>query len=331
MPIVFISTPVLCAAAAAGIHGVQQQMQQVATAAGVELQQPNSKVTDRLAVAVEAQQQRTNSSNRQQSAPVIEAEVVTSSSSSTSSSGSSSHGSSSSSSGGKRSWGAWADNRRIKSANAALVKDSSKLTPSQQQQQQQQSGSSSSRSSRGAAQPAAAAAAAAEVQTEVQTEFKASSEEDAVLTEDGAKIFSRKLGVKRPKKVTRDPLERQMLVKDALKAAAEQMSGEAAVDQDSSSSSSSMPGSSSSSKEQWWQERYQALYMPSIKYADGSVGFVQMDVSLNPAVKDVRVLTFEDRHDCMKCLSVMRQWQQMAGAKLSMGAMQSGQIEQQIR
>jgi hypothetical protein len=181
---------------------------------------------------------------------------------------------------------------------------------------------------------AQAAAAAGDVQVDLQSpEFKASSEEDAVLTEDGAKIFSRKLGVKRPKKVTRDPLERQMLVKDALKAAAEQMSGEA-VDQDSSSSSSSMPGSSSSSsssKEQWWQERYQALYMPSIKYPDGSVGFVQMDVSLNPAVKDVRVLTFEDRHDCMKCLTVMRQWQQMAGAKLSMGAMQSGQIEQQIR
>ncbi|WIA20168.1 hypothetical protein OEZ85_006016 [Tetradesmus obliquus] len=93
-----------------------------------------------------------------------------------------------------------------------------------------------------------------------------------------------------------------------------------------------MPGNSSSSnKEAWWQERYQALYMPSIKYPDGSVGFVQMDVSLNPAVKDVRVLTFEDRHDCMRCLSVMRQWQQMQGAVLNMGAMQSGQIEAQIR
>jgi hypothetical protein len=303
-------------------------MQQVAAAAGVEMQQPDSKVTDRLAVALEAQQQGANSSSssRQQSAPIIEAEVVTSRSSSSSSSG-------------KRSWGAWADNKRIKSANAALVKDSSKLTPAQQQQQQQTGSSSGSSST--SVRPANAAvgrrdddsaqraAAAADVQVEVQPEFKASSEEDAVLTEDGAKIFSRKLGVKRPKKVTRDPLERQMLVKDALKAAAEQMSGEA-VDQDSSSSSS-MPGSSSSSKEQWWQERYQALYMPSIKYPDGSVGFVQMDVSLNPAIKDVRVLTFEDRHDCMKCLTVMRRWQQMAGAKLSMGAMQSGQIEQQIR
>ncbi|KAF6261133.1 hypothetical protein COO60DRAFT_810691 [Scenedesmus sp. NREL 46B-D3] len=169
--------------------------------------------------------------------------------------------------------------------------------------------------------------------TDVQAEITAGSEEDAVLTADGAKIFSRKLGVKRPKKVKRDPAERQLLVKDALKAAAQQMAGEAADEDDSSSSSSSMPGggSSSSGQGQWWQERYQALYMPSIQYPDGSVGFVQMDVSLSPGAKDVRVLTFEDRHDCMQCLAVMRRWPQMAAAQLSMGAMQSGQIEAQIR
>jgi hypothetical protein len=323
-------------------------MQQVAAAAGVQLQQPDSSVADLLSEALEEQQQRSSSSSRQQRAPVIEAEIMPPSNSSSSSNASSSQSTEpSSSSSGKRSWGAWAENKRIKAANVALIKDNSKLMPSQQQQQQQQqpgSSSSSSSSSRGAAmQPPNAAAASApaaavgrddEDQPKVQAEFKASSEEDAVHTEDGAKIFSRKLGVKRPKKVTRDPMERQMLVKDALRAAAQQMAGETAADQQDGSSSS-IPGSSSSgsssSNEQWWQERYQALYMPSIKYPDGSVGFVQMDVSLNPAVKDVRVLTFEDRHDCMKCLTVMRQWQQMEGAVLNMGAMQSGQIEQQIR
>eukprot|EP00775_Hariotina_reticulata_P006889 gene6889-7105_t len=66
-------------------------------------------------------------------------------------------------------------------------------------------------------------------------------------------------------------------------------------------------------------------------HADGSVGFVQMDVSLNPDDKDVRVLTFEDRHDCMKCLAVLRQWPGMDGAQLSMGAMPSAVVEQEIK
>lgn len=56
-----------------------------------------------------------------------------------------------------------------------------------------------------------------------------------------------------------------------------------------------------------------------------------MDISLNPSTKDVRVLTFEDRHDCMKCLTVLRQWPQMAAAQLTMGAMPSNVAEQEIR
>lgn len=56
-----------------------------------------------------------------------------------------------------------------------------------------------------------------------------------------------------------------------------------------------------------------------------------MDVSINPDVKDVRVLSFEDRHDCMKCLTVLRQWPEMASAQLSMGAVPSEVVEQEIR
>lgn len=67
------------------------------------------------------------------------------------------------------------------------------------------------------------------------------------------------------------------------------------------------------------------------RHADGSVGFVQMDVSINPEVKDVKVLSFEDRHDCMKCLTVLRQWPEMAAAELSMGAVPSNVVEQEIR
>jgi hypothetical protein len=56
-----------------------------------------------------------------------------------------------------------------------------------------------------------------------------------------------------------------------------------------------------------------------------------MDVSINPEVKDVKVLSFEDRHDCMKCLTVLRQWPEMAAAELSMGAVPSNVVEQEIR
>jgi hypothetical protein len=56
-----------------------------------------------------------------------------------------------------------------------------------------------------------------------------------------------------------------------------------------------------------------------------------MDVSINPDVTDVRVLSFEDRHDCMKCLTVLRQWPEMAAAQLSMGAVTSDVVEQEIR
>jgi hypothetical protein len=58
---------------------------------------------------------------------------------------------------------------------------------------------------------------------------------------------------------------------------------------------------------------------------------VQMDVSINPDVRDVRVLGFEDRHDCMKCLTVLRQWPEMAAVELSMGAVPSEVVEQEIR
>lgn len=73
------------------------------------------------------------------------------------------------------------------------------------------------------------------------------------------------------------------------------------------------------------------LVLLACRHAGDAVGFVQMDISLNPNVKDVRVLTFEDRHDCMKCLTVLRQWPQMSGAQLTLGAMPSNVVEQEIR
>jgi len=33
----------------------------------------------------------------------------------------------------------------------------------------------------------------------------------------------------------------------------------------------------------WWMTRFQALWLPNLKYADDSMGFIQLDVSLNEA------------------------------------------------
>ncbi len=70
-------------------------------------------------------------------------------------------------------------------------------------------------------------------------------------------------------------MERQARVREALEAAV----GGAASDEDDSgagASSSSSGSSGSSSGPKWWQERFQALFLPNIRYPDGGVGFVQV-------------------------------------------------------
>jgi hypothetical protein len=61
------------------------------------------------------------------------------------------------------------------------------------------------------------------------------------------------------------------------------------------------------------------------------VGFLQVNVSLDPAGRDMRIVAFEDRHDCMHCCTVMAQWPRLAGASVSMGAMPTSAIESEIR
>jgi len=78
---------------------------------------------------------------------------------------------------------------------------------------------------------------------------------------------SSKLGVKRPQKVKRDPVERQNMVKDALRVATE---GEAVPGYRPDSSSSS----SKAGEKQWWQEQFQAVFLPSIRWVWGLGGWV---------------------------------------------------------
>lgn len=55
-----------------------------------------------------------------------------------------------------------------------------------------------------------------------------------------------------------------------------------------------------------------------------------MDVSLNPSKKDVRVITFEDRHDCMHCVTVMRQWPEYEACEFDVGMMPTHSITQEL-
>jgi hypothetical protein len=74
----------------------------------------------------------------------------------------------------------------------------------------------------------------------------------------------------------------------------------------------------------------QALLFPYQTFRDGSMGFVSMNVSLNPAQPDVRVLAFEDHHDAMHCCAVMMQFPEYSGAHLSVGMIATEFVEQEL-
>ncbi len=55
-----------------------------------------------------------------------------------------------------------------------------------------------------------------------------------------------------------------------------------------------------------------------------------MDVSLNPDRRDVRVITFEDRHDCMHCIAIMQAWPQYSDSRLSLAMVATHSLEQEV-
>lgn len=155
-------------------------------------------------------------------------------------------------------------------------------------------------------------------------------------------MVSKRAGSQRPPRQPVDPLARQDRVRDAMRAAAEEWqagddggSGGAGAPAVTASQAGGVPpellGGDTSAPKPWWAARFEALYLPTLGYPDGSVGFLQVDVSLRSGVRDVRVLTFEDRHDCMHCLAMMRGWPEVGGAALSMGAMATRSLEADIR
>lgn len=82
----------------------------------------------------------------------------------------------------------------------------------------------------------------------------------------------------------------------------------------------------------WWKDRFPALFLPNIRYGDGSVGFLQLDVSLNPSPsrKDLRVVAFEDRHDCAHAAAVMHLWPEYSHCEFDVGVMPTSAIQSEL-
>lgn len=57
----------------------------------------------------------------------------------------------------------------------------------------------------------------------------------------------------------------------------------------------------------------------------------QLDVSLGDSPRDARVLCFEDRHDCVHCLAILKQWPEYDWCKFSVAGMSTTNLEQELR
>ena len=137
--------------------------------------------------------------------------------------------------------------------------------------------------------------------------------------EDGlVSIVSKRAGKARAPKVQRTPEEKQAIVKDALRfAAMTEPEGEGTQETESGGA--------------WWKTRFQALWLPTLLYADGSLGFVQIDVSLAEGRKDVRVIAFEDRNDATCCMAVLKQWPEYDWVDMSVSCLPTSTIEESIQ
>uniref|UniRef100_A0A7S3QN50 Uncharacterized protein n=1 Tax=Dunaliella tertiolecta TaxID=3047 RepID=A0A7S3QN50_DUNTE len=224
-----------------------------------------------------------------------------------------------------RAWGSWANNTRIKRSGVSLLRGSKATNPAKSS-----GGSDKGNSSSSSSKPENESSGSSTDGSSSNSDAPSSSKR----TEDGAVILSQRVGHARPWKRTRAPAERQATVKEAMRAAS---AGLTLSDEDGPSDPTAFSwadngaGSSSSSRTKWWQRRFQVLYMPTVCSPDGSFGFVQLDVSLSPDTRDVRVVTFEDRHDCMHCLTIMKQWPEYEGLDLNVHALQTKFLEEQVQ
>ena len=216
----------------------------------------------------------------------------------------------------KRVWGSWAGSKRITRSAAASLSASS-------------TGSKGPASTRSSELP------------DVRTRTGGGGPPSAggpAAAEDGVTIVSKRTGSRRPPRQPSDPQARQDSVREALRSIADEWqapstsaAGSAAQGDTDTVPAQLIGGSSGGAPGPWWRQRFQALYLPTLCYSSGSVGFVQFDVSMRAGATDVRVLAFEDRHDCAHCLAVMREWPDVAGCVLTVGGMPTSSVEADIR
>ncbi|KXZ43607.1 hypothetical protein GPECTOR_85g337 [Gonium pectorale] len=232
--------------------------------------------------------------------------------------------------GARRAWGSWKANKRIQTAEATLLKTAT--------------------SSAAAATPAASTSvpSGGPSRTATGSDGQASRARQqgggggAVSSkgEDGVTVLNKRVGTNRPPKVVEPPEVRQDRVKEALRVFSE-MSAKGGGDDDDDPDGAepdsdllfpgrSMPGIPGPRRVPWWQSRFQALYLPTIGYPDGAVGFMQVNVSLNDARRDMRVLAFEDRADCTACLTLLAQWPEYAGTEPRLSMMPTATLMQQL-
>eukprot|EP00798_Chlamydomonas_sp_ICE-L_P020391 gene20391-27161_t len=164
-------------------------------------------------------------------------------------------------------------------------------------------------------------------------------------------MVKKRVGTNRPKKCEVPPEEKQNAVKKSLEMVAPELYSNnerptltikalemAASELNSNNERRNIDDSDSddeeeadgSGKKTWWQERFQALWLPNLVYADGSLGFVQIDVSLKENKRDMRVLAFEDRHNASHCMAVMKCWPEYDWCDMSISFVPTPDLEKRL-
>ncbi|GIM09078.1 hypothetical protein Vretimale_12954, partial [Volvox reticuliferus] len=218
----------------------------------------------------------------------------------------------------RRAWGSWKTNRRVQEAEATLLKAATRaatLPP---------------------AEPAAAPlpppprAAPTAPPAMAADDGGSSMSGGSGADSEGVVVLSKRVGSNRPPKVVETPEVRQDRVKEALRVFSE-MGSDIGQEEDDEQLFGRSASLLAGGRKPWWQQRFQALFLPTIGYPDGSMGFLQVNVSLSGDRRDMRVLAFEDRSDCTACLTLMAQWPEHEGTEPRMSMMPTEKLLQQLQ
>ncbi|GLI71192.1 hypothetical protein VaNZ11_016307 [Volvox africanus] len=217
----------------------------------------------------------------------------------------------------RRAWGAWKTNRRIQEAESTLLKAATRAAtlPSAEPPLPAPP----------RAAPSAPPATAAGNGDGGGSSGGPGADSEVVV------VLSKRVGSNRPPKVVEAPEARQDRVKEALRVFSEMGNDVGDDDEEDEQLFGRSASLLAGGRKPWWQQRFQALFLPSIGYPDGSMGFLQVNVSLSGDRRDMRVLAFEDRSDCTACLTLMAQWPEHEGTEPRMSMMPTEKLLQQLQ